>query len=67
MDGILKIYRKDDLKEPVKQYWQIENKMVTEKLVLTSGTYYIEVNLIVNMECHYNGTFDIKADVVSRK
>ena len=39
----LKIYRKDDLKEPVKQYWQIENKMVTEKLVLTSGTYYIEV------------------------
>lgn len=62
----LKIYRKDDLKEPVKQYWQIENKMVTEKLVLTSGTYYIEVKSYSEYGMSpIMVPFDIKADVVS--
>lgn len=62
----ISIYDKDDLTDPVKQYWQIEEKMVTEKLVLKKGTYYIEVK-----SNSYNGMspimvpFDIKADVVS--
>ena len=62
----LNIYRKDNLKEPVKQYWQIENKMVTEKLVLTSGTYYIEVKSYSEYGMSpIMVPFDIKADVVS--
>lgn len=66
MDGILISIARINLKEPVKQYWQIENKMVTEKLVLTSGTYYIEVKSYSEYGMFtYNGTFCIKADVVS--
>lgn len=62
----LNIYRKDNLKEPVKQYWQIENKMVTEKLVLTPGTYYIEVKSYSEYGMSpIMVPFDIKADVVS--
>lgn len=62
----LNIYRKDDLKEPVKQYWQIENKTVTEKLVLTPGTYYIEVKSYSEYGMSpIMVPFDIKADVVS--
>ena len=54
------------MKEPVKQYWQIENKMVTEKLVLTSGTYYIEVKSYSEYGMSpIMVPFDIKADVVS--
>lgn len=62
----ISIYRKDDLSDPVASYWQLEEKMSTEKIVLPQGTYYIEVKAYTETAlAPIMVPFDIKADVVS--
>lgn len=62
----ISIYRKDDLSDPVASYWQLEEKMSTEKIVLPQGTYYIEVKAYTETAlAPIMVPFDIKADIVS--
>lgn len=62
----ISIYRKDNLSDPVASYWQLEEKMSTEKLVLPQGTYYIEVKAYTETAlAPVMVPFDIKADIVS--
>ena len=54
----INIYRKDDLSYPIARYWQLEEKMSTEKIVLPQGTIlHRSESLYGNSAGTCNGTF----------